>query len=279
MGGRLADLGGRGAVFLAEDDEGVVGPCGCGCRVATSGTSRPPTSGLVRPQRRGAEAAARVGGRGGACARVVARDPRRAGREPAGGRRLAAARLRVREAHDGGPARRARGAARRRASARAPARSTSRPTTRRRSSRPSRSSCRGSATRDDDGRAAGKRVDPRRRRARPTATRRRTAGLRERSRSRSARSSLTLAIEEGAVVRYVIYERGGMADEYPSVPEYFGPLPPGDVLALGANPTVAQRLTGADPEQRPRGRAHGRDAGRAAAAGELLAAARRLPSG
>jgi GNAT superfamily N-acetyltransferase len=58
---------------------------------------------------------------------------------------------------------------------------------------------------------------------------------------------LTLGIEEGAVVRYVIWDRGGIADEYASVPEYFGPLPPGDVIALGANPTVAQRLTGADP--------------------------------
>ena len=30
------------------------------------------------------------------------------------------------------------------------------------------------------------------------------------------------------------------------MPEYFGPLPPGDVVALGANPTVVARLTGAD---------------------------------
>ena len=37
------------------------------------------------------------------------------------------------------------------------------------------------------------------------------------------------------------------ADEYLSVPEYYGPLPPGDVIALGANPTVLARLTGADP--------------------------------
>jgi len=36
-------------------------------------------------------------------------------------------------------------------------------------------------------------------------------------------------------------------DEYASVPEYHGPLPPGDVVALGANPTVLARLTGADP--------------------------------
>jgi ribosomal protein S18 acetylase RimI-like enzyme len=58
---------------------------------------------------------------------------------------------------------------------------------------------------------------------------------------------LTLGIEEGAVVRYVLWDRGGVADEYASVPEHFGPLPPGDVVALAANPTVAQRLTGADP--------------------------------
>ena len=31
------------------------------------------------------------------------------------------------------------------------------------------------------------------------------------------------------------------------MPEYHGPLPPGDVIALGANPTVVARLTGADP--------------------------------
>lgn len=34
-----------------------------------------------------------------------------------------------------------------------------------------------------------------------------------------------------------------------SVPEYFGPLPPGDVIAASANPTVAARLTGADPQE------------------------------
>jgi len=36
-------------------------------------------------------------------------------------------------------------------------------------------------------------------------------------------------------------------DEYLSVPEYFGSLPPGDALALRANPTVVSRLTGAAP--------------------------------
>jgi len=58
---------------------------------------------------------------------------------------------------------------------------------------------------------------------------------------------LLLGLEEGAVVRYILFERGSIADEYASVPEFYGPLPPGDVVALGANPRVAQRLTGADP--------------------------------
>ena len=55
-----------------------------------------------------------------------------------------------------------------------------------------------------------------------------------------------LGAEAGAVVRFVIHDRGRMVDEYLSVPEYFSPLPPGDALALRANPTVVSRLTGAD---------------------------------
>ena len=58
---------------------------------------------------------------------------------------------------------------------------------------------------------------------------------------------LAIGVEEGAVVRYALFDRGGAVDEYASVPEYHGPLPPGDVVALGANPTVLARLTGADP--------------------------------
>jgi hypothetical protein len=64
---------------------------------------------------------------------------------------------------------------------------------------------------------------------------------------RTAGVVLLLGLEDGAVVRYVLFERGSIADEYVSVPEFYGPLPPGDIVALGANPTVAQRLTGADP--------------------------------
>jgi ribosomal protein S18 acetylase RimI-like enzyme len=58
---------------------------------------------------------------------------------------------------------------------------------------------------------------------------------------------LGIGVEDGAVVRYTLYDRGGAVDEYASVPEFRGPLPPGDVIALGANPTVVARLTGADP--------------------------------
>ena len=57
---------------------------------------------------------------------------------------------------------------------------------------------------------------------------------------------LAIGVEDGAVVRYTLYDRGGAVDEYASVPEYYGELPPGDVVALGANPTVVSRLTGAD---------------------------------
>ena len=56
-----------------------------------------------------------------------------------------------------------------------------------------------------------------------------------------------LAIEDGRLVRYVLYERGSVVDEYQSVPEYYGPVPPGDIVALHANPTVVARLTGAEP--------------------------------
>jgi hypothetical protein len=64
---------------------------------------------------------------------------------------------------------------------------------------------------------------------------------------RSGAVSVALGVEEGAVVRYVLFERGRIVDEYVSVPTYHGPLPPGDVIALEANPTVVARLTGADP--------------------------------
>jgi hypothetical protein len=59
---------------------------------------------------------------------------------------------------------------------------------------------------------------------------------------------IAMGLEEGKVVRYVALERGRVVDEFLSVPEHYGPLPPGEVIALGANPRLMARLTGADPE-------------------------------
>jgi ribosomal protein S18 acetylase RimI-like enzyme len=59
--------------------------------------------------------------------------------------------------------------------------------------------------------------------------------------------AVTVALaQEGQVVRFRLYERGRMVDEYLSVPSYYGDLPKGDELALEANPTLVSRLTGAD---------------------------------
>ncbi len=58
---------------------------------------------------------------------------------------------------------------------------------------------------------------------------------------------LAFGVEEGAVVRFILFERGSVVDEYLSVQEHYGPLPPGEVVALAANPRVVARLTGADP--------------------------------
>jgi ribosomal protein S18 acetylase RimI-like enzyme len=59
---------------------------------------------------------------------------------------------------------------------------------------------------------------------------------------------IALSLEVDQVVRLVALERGGIVDEYLSVPEFYGPLPPGDVIGLAANPTVLHRLTGAQPD-------------------------------
>ena len=59
--------------------------------------------------------------------------------------------------------------------------------------------------------------------------------------------AVALALEEEAVVRFLLFERGRMVDEYLSVPAYYGELSKADELSLAANPTLAARLTGADP--------------------------------
>lgn len=55
---------------------------------------------------------------------------------------------------------------------------------------------------------------------------------------------VAFGIERGSVVRLVAFERGQTMDEYLSVPEFYGVLPPGDAMALRANPTLLARLTG-----------------------------------
>ena len=60
---------------------------------------------------------------------------------------------------------------------------------------------------------------------------------------------VALSLEVDEVVRMVALDRGGIVDEYLSVPEFYGPLAPGDVIGLAANPTVLARLTGADPQR------------------------------
>lgn len=60
--------------------------------------------------------------------------------------------------------------------------------------------------------------------------------------------TLLLGLEREELVRMILFERGRIVDEYLSVPEFYGPLPPGDVVGLAANPTVVSRLTGAEPD-------------------------------
>ncbi len=60
--------------------------------------------------------------------------------------------------------------------------------------------------------------------------------------------TLLLGVERDELFRMILFERGRIVDEYLSVPEFYGPLPPGDVVGLAANPRVVARLTGADPE-------------------------------
>jgi hypothetical protein len=59
--------------------------------------------------------------------------------------------------------------------------------------------------------------------------------------------AVALRLEEDAVVRFYLFERGRMVDEYLSVPMYYGEVNKADELSLAANPTLVARLTGADP--------------------------------
>ena len=68
---------------------------------------------------------------------------------------------------------------------------------------------------------------------------------------------LALGVEGGAVVRYLLLDRGRLLDEYLSVQEYYGPLPSGEVVALAANPTLVERLTGGDRREVRAAAVHG----------------------
>ena len=85
------------------------------------------------------------------------------------------------------------------------------------------------------------------------------------------RGRMAVGVEHEQVVRFILFEAGRIVDEYLSVPEYYGTLPPGDVIALAANPRVVARLTGADPAEIPRRRADGRVPGELPPPQELLA--------
>jgi hypothetical protein len=87
---------------------------------------------------------------------------------------------------------------------------------------------------------------------------------------------LAIGVEEGRAVRYVALDRGRVVDEYLSVPEFYGPLPPGEVIALGANPRLMARLTGADAEAIRATARTGRAPEELPPAGELLAAIARV---
>ena len=74
------------------------------------------------------------------------------------------------------------------------------------------------------------------------------AMLRRLAKEISARTGLVViavGVELEALVRMILFDRGGIVDEYASVPEFHGPLPPGEVVALNANPVVVERYTGA----------------------------------
>jgi GNAT superfamily N-acetyltransferase len=58
---------------------------------------------------------------------------------------------------------------------------------------------------------------------------------------------IAIGVEHEEVVRYLAFDHGRIVDEYLSVPDFRGPIPPGDAVGLRANPTVMSRLTGADP--------------------------------
>jgi ribosomal protein S18 acetylase RimI-like enzyme len=89
--------------------------------------------------------------------------------------------------------------------------------------------------------------------------------------SRMGAVVVALSLEVDQVVRMIALDRGGIVDEYLSVPEFYGALPPGDVIGLAANPTVLARLTGAEPARVREAAPTARSAAELPPARELLA--------
>jgi GNAT superfamily N-acetyltransferase len=58
---------------------------------------------------------------------------------------------------------------------------------------------------------------------------------------------IAIGVEQEQIVRYLAFDHGRVVDEYLSVPDFHGPIAPGDAVGMRANPTVMARLTGADP--------------------------------
>ncbi len=185
-----ADIGGRGVVYLAEDDEGVAGARSgdhaARRRLARRVRARP----AARAPAGRAQAADGTGAGGGPQPRLDAGHARRDGGQPRGGDRLEAARLRAREAVHGGAAGSSSPSGPEASNAgRRTVRSSSRPTTTTRSSRRSRSTCRGSAGRPQtDRRPAAATAGRASTTSSAAATRTRSGGSGARCRSRSARS-------------------------------------------------------------------------------------------
>ena len=80
----------------------------------------------------------------------------------------------------------------------------------------------------------------------PIASRPRCTGWDASSPTASARSSSPSASRRARSSATGLLDRGRLLDEYLSVPEYYGPLPSGEVVALAANPTLVERMTGGD---------------------------------
>jgi hypothetical protein len=84
--------------------------------------------------------------------------------------------------------------------------------------------------------------------------------------------TISFGVEEGAVARFLLYDRGRLLDEYLSVQEYYGPLPSGEVVALAANATLISRLTGASRDAVRAAAVHGRTPDEIPPAPEIVAA-------